>query len=114
MPTAWPTACSRSTWIPSSFRKTPAFAAEVQRFIEWVKSSEKAQPDGEILMPGEIEEKTKAQRLRDGIELDDITWKSIVDTCRLVGVDPGKNLSNRLRAGTLAARTASPQHQSHS
>ena len=29
----------------------------------WVKSSEKAQPDGEILMPGEIEENTKARRL---------------------------------------------------
>ena len=37
-------------------------------------------------MPGEIEEKTKAQRLRDGIELDDNTWKSIVDTAALVGV----------------------------
>ena len=36
-------------------------------------------------MPGEIEEKTKAQRLRDGIELDDNTWKSIVDTGRCAG-----------------------------
>ena len=91
---------------PAFFQDDAAFAAEVERFIDWVKSSEKAQPDGEILMPGEIEEKTKAQRLRDGIELDDITWKSIVDTCRLVGVDGGKNLECRpRRAGTLAART---------
>ena len=37
-------------------------------------------------MPGEIEERTKAQRLREGIELDDTTWKSIVETARSVGV----------------------------
>ena len=37
-------------------------------------------------MPGEIEEKTKAKRLRDGIELDDNTWKSITDTCRSLNV----------------------------
>jgi len=41
-------------------------------------------------MPGEIEEKTRAQRLSNGIELDDITWKSIVDTCTLLGVEPEK------------------------
>jgi uncharacterized oxidoreductase len=75
---------------PAFFQEDAAFGAEVRRFIEWVKSSEKATPGGEILMPGEIEEKTRAQRLRDGIELDDITWRSIVDTCRLVGVDPEK------------------------
>ena len=75
---------------PTFFQEDAAFGAEVLRFVEWVKSSEKASPDGEILMPGEIEEKTRARRLRDGIELDDITWKSIVDTGRLVGVDPEK------------------------
>lgn len=68
------------------FQQDAAFGAEVRRFIEWVKSSEKSQPGGEILMPGEIEEKTKAQRLRDGIELDDNTWKAIADTCRSLGV----------------------------
>jgi uncharacterized oxidoreductase len=71
---------------PQFFQEDQAFAAEVRRFIEWVKSSQKARPDGEILMPGEIEEKTKVQRLRDGIELDDITWKTITDTCRSLGV----------------------------
>ncbi len=71
---------------PRFFQEDQAFAAEVHRFVEWVKSSEKAQPNGEILMPGEIEEKTKAQRLKAGIELDDITWKSICDTSRLVGL----------------------------
>jgi uncharacterized oxidoreductase len=70
---------------PKFFQNDQEFAAEIHRFVEWIKSSEKAQPNGEILMPGEIEERTKARRLRDGIELDDTTWKSIVDTAASVG-----------------------------
>src|SRR5262245_56933360 len=48
---------------PAFFQKEAAFAAELQRFIAWVKSSATTTPDGVILMPGEIEERTKAQRL---------------------------------------------------
>jgi uncharacterized oxidoreductase len=72
----------------SRFQEETAFAAEIERFIAWVKSSAKAAPDGEILMPGEIEEQTKAQRLRDGIEVDDTTWSQILDTARAVGLSP--------------------------
>jgi uncharacterized oxidoreductase len=71
---------------PKFFGQQPAFAAEVHRFVEWVKSSEKADPNGEILMPGEIEEHTRARRVRDGIELDDKTWKALTDTARSLEV----------------------------
>ena len=75
---------------PTFFQDDREYSAEVRRFVEWVKSSQKAQPDGEILMPGEIEENTKARRQRDGIELDDTTWKAITDTARSVGVEVEK------------------------
>ncbi|HEX3725358.1 MAG TPA: malate/lactate/ureidoglycolate dehydrogenase [Pirellulales bacterium] len=71
---------------PKYFQEDQAFASEVRRFVEWVKSSRTVSPNGEILMPGEIEEKNKALRTRDGIELDETTWKSIADTCRSLGV----------------------------
>jgi len=67
---------------PSFFESEPAFAAELRRFIAWVKSSEKVSKDGEILMPGEIEERTKARRLREGIDIDDTTWKQIQNTAK--------------------------------
>ncbi len=70
----------------SYFQTDEAFGAEVNRFIEFVKSSEKSTPGGQILMPGEIEEQTRAQRLRDGIELDDTTWNQIVATCQSLHV----------------------------
>jgi uncharacterized oxidoreductase len=73
---------------PARFQNDATFAAEVQRLIAWVKSSEKAAPDGDILMPGEVEERTKARRLRDGIDLDATTWAQLLDTAQAVGVGP--------------------------
>lgn len=70
----------------SFFQSEEVFAQEVQRFVAYVKSSAKVRPDGEILMPGEVEERTKARRLRDGIELDDTTWGQIQATCRSVNL----------------------------
>ncbi|REK06727.1 MAG: malate/lactate/ureidoglycolate dehydrogenase [Planctomycetota bacterium] len=71
---------------PKAFQQDSAFAADVKRFIDWVKSSQPTQPGGEILMPGEIEQRTRAQRLRDGIDLDDNTWGSITDVAASLGV----------------------------
>src|SRR5262245_54523304 len=71
------------------FQGEDAFGLEIQRFVDWVKSSAKATPDGEILMPGEIEERTRAQRLRDGIDIDTTTWSQVVDTARGLGLDEG-------------------------
>ncbi len=75
---------------PSVFQSDPAFAAEINRFIAWVKSAEKASPDGDILMPGEIEERTRERRLREGIELDETTWGQILGAAREVGVPTEK------------------------
>jgi uncharacterized oxidoreductase len=72
----------------SFFQKDAALDAEINRFIAWVKSSATAAPDGEILMPGEIEERTRAQRLRDGIDIDETTWSQLLDTARAVRVGP--------------------------
>jgi uncharacterized oxidoreductase len=71
---------------PKFFQEPSAFGVEVHRFIDWVKSSEKADPNGEILMPGDIEQRNKAQRMRDGIELDDKTWTALAETARSLGV----------------------------
>src|SRR5262245_19497961 len=80
-----------SIFLDSSvFQEDAAFAAEIHRFVAWVKSSAKAAPDGEILMPGEVEERTKTRRLRDGIEIDETTWSQILETGRSVGLSHGE------------------------
>jgi uncharacterized oxidoreductase len=71
---------------PGFFQSDEAFYEEVGRFVAYVKSSAKASPESEILMPGEVEEQTRARRLRDGIDLDETTWGQILATGRAVGV----------------------------
>lgn len=71
---------------PAFFQTSAAFATELHRFIDWVKTSAKTSPDGEILMPGEIEERTKVRRLQGGIDIDETTWSQIQATAASVGV----------------------------
>jgi uncharacterized oxidoreductase len=70
----------------SFFGSAEAFFPEVTRFIEFVKSSRTTTPNGEILVPGEIEQRTKARRLKEGIELDETTWRQIWNTCQMLNV----------------------------
>ena len=75
---------------PERFLSRDAFSREVERFVEFVRSSRLATPDGEILMPGEVESRTRGRRLAAGIELDDTTWGQIVETARGLEVEvPG-------------------------
>jgi uncharacterized oxidoreductase len=73
---------------PEFFQPQDAFAAEINRFIDYVKSSAKVTPGGEILMPGEPEERTRARRRAEGIDLDDTTWGQIQAVARSLGVSP--------------------------
>lgn len=87
---------------PTFFQSDAVFAAEINRFIDWVKSSEKAAPNGQILMPGEIEEQTKARRMREGIDIDETTWSQLLETAKAVGLSQ-EQVQNVLQgAGTLA------------
>jgi hydroxycarboxylate dehydrogenase B len=76
---------------PARFQNDATFTAEVERFVAWVKSAEKVSADGEILMPGEIEERTKARRMRDGLEIDETTWQQIVATATDVGATASRS-----------------------
>ena len=71
---------------PTFFQSADGFSEEIDGFITHVKSSRTVMPDGEILMPGEPEARTRARKLREGIEIDDTTWGQIVATAESLGV----------------------------
>ena len=75
-----------SIYIDAAAVAGEAFAGEITRLIAWAESSPKATPDGVILMPGDPEEMTKADRVADGIPLDDTTWGQLAETARKVGL----------------------------
>jgi len=62
------------------------FPAETARFVEHVKTATPAQSGGDILVPGEAEQRSRVRRLAEGVPLPDDTWKSIMATARSVGL----------------------------
>jgi hydroxycarboxylate dehydrogenase B len=72
---------------PSFFGSGDAYAAEAQRYIEFFKSSRPAKPGGEVLLPGEPERRTRAERLANGVPLPDEAWRAILAAARDAKVD---------------------------
>ena len=51
------------------------------------RTARAAAPNGEVLMPGEPERRTRAQRLTEGIPLTDEVWNAIAAVGRERGVE---------------------------
>lgn len=63
-----------------------AAQAEMEQFIQWVCASPPAEPGKPVLVPGDPERANKAERLRDGVPLDETTWNNIVVTAESLGL----------------------------
>jgi uncharacterized oxidoreductase len=76
---------------PEAFCGAEAFKLEIARLAAWVKASPPVRPGGEVLLPGEIERRTRARLERDGIPLDIVTRRQIADSVRplAVALPPG-------------------------
>jgi uncharacterized oxidoreductase len=72
---------------PARIDPTGFFPEDVARYVDFVKSARPATPGGEVLVPGEPEERMRAQRLREGIPLPDDTWSAIIEAARKIGLD---------------------------
>ncbi|MEZ4867633.1 MAG: Ldh family oxidoreductase [Caldilineaceae bacterium] len=69
-----------------SFIDVDEYKREVQRLIDWVKSSP-TMPDVEkIYIPGEIEEETRQRRAAEGLFIEESTWAPIVAVANELGV----------------------------
>ena len=69
-----------------AFCGVEAFNTEIARLAAWVKASPPVMPGGEVLLPGEIERRTRARLERDGIALDVVTRRQIADSVRALAV----------------------------
>ena len=63
------------------------FCAEVERFVDFVKSSSKADGVSEILSPGERGVRERENREREGIFIEDGTWSQICALGSDLGID---------------------------
>ena len=62
------------------------FDAEVSRYVDFIRATKPMAGVDQVLIPGDPERKTRADRTQNGIPLPDDTWAAIVNTAREVGV----------------------------
>lgn len=70
-----------------AFTGRDTFREEMETFVGFLKSSPLMPGFEEILLPGEMEARMRAQKERDGVFVDDETWRQICETGTSVGVD---------------------------
>jgi uncharacterized oxidoreductase len=74
---------------PGHFGATQ-FVQQALEFAEYVKSSRPASAGEEVLVPGEMEARTRTARLRDGVPLQAETWATLVTVANSLGLQsPG-------------------------
>lgn len=62
------------------------FLAEVSAIVDWVKASPPADPEKPVLVAGEPERLQKADRLKNGIAIDQTTWRDLQAAADLTGL----------------------------
>jgi uncharacterized oxidoreductase len=71
---------------PARYGGADHFRAEVAHLVEYVKSCPRVEGCDEILLPGDPERRLLAQRLAEGIFLDDENWNALVKLGAKLGV----------------------------
>ena len=69
-----------------AFTGRDTFRDEMDTFIDFLKSAPLMPGFEEILMPGEMEARMRAQKEKNGVSIDDETWRQILETGANVGV----------------------------
>jgi LDH2 family malate/lactate/ureidoglycolate dehydrogenase len=71
----------------AAFQPVERYQAVAGAFEESLKETPRASADDEILLPGEPEWRSKAQRERDGIPLPEKTWQRLQETAASLWVE---------------------------
>jgi uncharacterized oxidoreductase len=71
---------------PEAFAGADFFRADLDRLLAWTKTSPPIEKGGSVLMPGEVERRTRAEREASGIPVDAETLSQVVAAGASVGV----------------------------
>lgn len=89
-PSTPPKLCSNMLSIvidPATATDQSTFLAEIKRYADFIKSARPRDPSMPVMVPGEPEQKTRAERLARGIVVDPETWTQIVEAGGAVGIE---------------------------
>jgi uncharacterized oxidoreductase len=63
---------------PEVYTGAAELATEIRRYLEFVKSSRPRAAGGAVMLPGEPEQRARAERLANGVPIDATTWQQIM------------------------------------
>ena len=69
------------------FQPFSEYAGAADEMGERVRSSQPARDTAEVLVPGDLEERCREERRRNGIPIEEDVWGSIREAGRMVGID---------------------------
>jgi uncharacterized oxidoreductase len=72
---------------PAAFGDQDAYEAEADALIDYLRATPPAPGFASVQMPGDPERAAMAQRLEQGVPIDDNTWRGLVEAARGVGLD---------------------------
>ena len=75
---------------PARLGTSGAFQSETRQFVEWLRKGRPAPGADRVRLAGEPERETRAKREREGISVDDNTWKEILAAAAKVKLDPAQ------------------------
>ena len=73
---------------PAKLGTRDAFEREAREYLDWIRKSPSAPGFDRVRIAGEPERETRAQRERDGIPVDDETWREIGTAAAKLGLAP--------------------------
>src|ERR1700744_6308655 len=78
--------CFIAVFNVAAFRSLDTFRQEVTEFAQYLKATPPAQGFTEVLYPGEVEFKREQDRRKNGIPVEDATWKKLQDLAKEYGL----------------------------
>src|SRR5262252_5947744 len=69
--------CFIAVWKVAAFRPLADFKREVAEFARYLNATPPADPARPVLYPGQIEHLREQERRRDGIDVEDATWRKL-------------------------------------
>jgi LDH2 family malate/lactate/ureidoglycolate dehydrogenase len=78
--------CFMAVFNVAAFRDLATFKAEVTDFAKYLKDTPPAQGFSEIFYPGEVEFRKEQDRKKNGIPIEDATWKRLSDLAGSYGI----------------------------
>ena len=78
--------CFIAVFKVAAFRDLATFKREVAEFAAYLKETPTADGFSEVFYPGELEHLRRVERLRDGVDVEDATWSSLLALGEKYGV----------------------------